>query len=208
MPNMPRSLLEPGALLENLSTVPYILVEALRNPEVETKIIDDFSRIGYPIEKISVVEKNVPGVSLGVPFIEIQEKDLKCATPQLAMSQGMYRAFSLIVIIEHILSIRQHCMVAIDDLGEGLDYQRATHIINLLFEKVKDSNIQLIVTSNDRFVINAVDSKDLILLERKGHIVVSFNYIKDKEKFDEFELTGLNNFDFFSGEMYKEEKDD
>jgi len=195
-----------GSILEDLGTVPYILVKALKNPEIEGKIISDFSRIGYPVEKISVLKRAIPGAPPGVLFVEVQEADLKCATPQLAMSQGMYRAFSLIVIVEHILSTGEQCTIAIDDLGEGLDYLRSTKLIELLFEKIKNSSVQLIVTSNDRFVINAIDMKKLILLERKGPVVASFNYIKDKEKFDDFEFTGLNNFDFFTNNTHEDKK--
>ncbi len=85
-----------------------------------------------------------------------------------------------------------------------MDYQRSSKIIELLIDKLDKSQIQLIATSNDRFLINAVDLKKLNLLERKGHFIFSYNYQNNKEKFDEFIYTGLSNFDFFSGKMYKE----
>lgn len=94
--------------------------------------------------------------------------------------------------------------MVIDDLGEGLDYERSTKITKLLFEKIKEARLQLIVTSNDRFLINAVDIKYLNLLERSAHVVTSYNYNNSKEKFEEFEFAGLNNFDFFAGKMYRE----
>jgi len=189
-------------LLENLSAVPYVLIDALKNSEIKQKIMNDFSNIGYPISKISVIKTNISKVGLGVPLIELQEVDLKCPTSQLNMSQGMYRALSLIVIIEHILSINKPSTVVIDDLGEGLDYSRATKIMNLLFKKVHNSKIQLIVTSNDRFLINATDVKYLNLLERTAHITKAFNYANSKKQFDDFIFTGLSNFDFLSTNFY------
>lgn len=192
------------ALLENLSTTPYLLLEASKDSEIIQAIIDDFSLIGYPIETVSVQSTRFPGVPGDVFVSFVKEKELACNTSQMQMSQGMYRAFSLVVIIQYLLKLQQECTVVIDDLGEGLDFERASKITSLLFDKIQESDIQLIVTSNDRFLINTVDMQYLNLLERNGHMVESYNYMNSKEKFDAFRFTGLNAFDFFSGKMYKE----
>ncbi len=198
----------PDDMLENLGTVPYLLAEAIRkNPEVLKNLMSDFSKVGYSAKAISIVKTILPGVAVGVPLLALQEVDLKCKTHQLAMSQGMYRAISLIIIIEHILMKYKHCSIAIDDLGEGLDYDRSVKLKNLLFKKIHKSDIQLIATSNDRFLINAIDLKYINLLERKGHVVSAFNYANSKKKFEEFKFTGLNTFDFFARKIYKEKID-
>lgn len=198
----------PEGLLQNLNTVPYLLKEALQNPQIKETIIGDFCSIGYPISEVRVTYELLPGAPPGIPFAELQEKDLKCPTKQLFMSQGMFRAFALIVIIEYILQMNKYCTVAIDDLGEGLDYDRATRLTQLLFSKAIGSKIQLLVTSNVRFLINNTNIEYLNILERHGHIVDSFNYLNSKEKFEEFKVSGLNTFDFFTGKMYKEGPDE
>ena len=203
----PRQITIPtnvDALLENLGTTPYLLLEALKDQEIMKAIIFDFSLIGYPINEISVKPTKFPGVPNDVLLSFVKELDLDCQTSQINMSQGMYRAFSLIVIIEYLLKLSQECTVVIDDLGEGLDFERSSKITKLLFDKIHNSNIQLIVTSNDRFLINTVDMQYINLLERNGHVVNAYNYVNSKEKFDEFRLTGLNTFDFFRGKMYQE----
>jgi len=201
--NIPTSV---DASLENLSTTPYLLLEALKDKDEELMkaIVLDFSLIGYPINGVFVRPTKFPGVPNDVLLSFVKEIDLVCQTSQVHMSQGMYRALSLIVIIEYLLKLHQECTVVIDDLGEGLDFERSSKITNLLFEKVKDSDIQLIITSNDRFLMNAVDMQYINLLERNGHVVEAYNYVNSKEKFDEFRLSGLNTFDFFRGKMYKE----
>lgn len=198
----------PAAILEDLNAVPFLLEEALKDSIVRDCIIKDFCDIGYPIREMRVTSKLIPNVPPNLKLVEIQEADLSCPTEQFAMSQGMFRAFSIVVITEYILKMNKYCTVAIDDLGEGLDYERSTKIINLLFDKIKGSKIQLIVTSNDRFLINASNMKYLNVLERQGHVVDSFNYVNSKEKFEEFESMGLNIFDFFSAKMYKDKKKD
>lgn len=203
IPNRPEILLEEF-LLEDLSATPYLLVSALKNRNIIDTIIEDFSTIGYPIKNITVSPKKVAGIQNDLFFAQVWEKDLSCPTDQLSMSQGMYRAFSLLVIIEHLLRLKKECTIVIDDLGEGLDFERSSKTTNLLFKKLQGSPIQLIATSNDRFLINNFNMKSLNLLERTGHVVTSYNYQNNKEKFDEFSYTGLSNFDFFSGKMYKE----
>ena len=192
--------------MEDLSTTPYLLQDALQDQETIDTIIKDFSDIGYPVDDVSVKTTRFPGSSetLEIPVAYVKEKNLACSTSQADMSQGMYRAFSLVVIVQYLRRLRQGCTIVIDDLGEGLDFERSSKIIGLLFEKLQNHPIQLIVTSNDRFLINTVDMEHLNLLERHGHIIDSYNYANSKEKFDAFRFTGLNTFDFLSGKMYKE----
>jgi hypothetical protein len=47
--------------------------------------------------------------------------------------------------------------ILIDDIGEGLDFDRSSRLIKLLIEIAeKNENIRLIMSTNDRFVMNAV----------------------------------------------------
>ena len=198
----------PEGFLQSLTTVPFILKEALQQtPQIKETIIKDLCSIGYPVNEVRVTNELLPGLPPGLPFAELQEKDLKCPTKQFQMSQGMFRAFALIVIVEYILEKNKYFTVIIDDLGEGLDYDRATKLTQLLFSKAEGSKMQLLVTSNVRFLINNTNIEYLNILERHGHVVESFNYLNSKEKFEEFKVTGLSAFDFFTGKMYKEGHD-
>ena len=91
----------------------------------------------------------------------------------------------------------------VDDLGEGLDFSRSSKLASLVFKKVQNTDIQLIVTTNDRFLMNSVDLKCWNIFERRGKHVTSFNYKNSKKAFDEFLLLGMNSFDFFANELYK-----
>jgi energy-coupling factor transporter ATP-binding protein EcfA2 len=192
------------SLLENLGATPYILADALKKKEIRNSIIEDFSAIGYPIENLDVISGKTSGFSGDRLISVVKEKGLSCKTEQDDMSQGMYRAFSLIVILEYLLRLDKECTVVIDDLGEGLDYERSNAVTGLLLKKLENSKIQFIATTNDRFMINAFDIENLNVLERNGHVVESYNYLNNRETFEEFKITGLNNFDFFMGKMYKD----
>src|SRR5262249_53342438 len=72
------------------------------------------------------------------------------------MSQGMFRALSILIQINYSqLARRAHCIL-IDDIGEGLDFDRSALLIQLLRRKAKDAAFQLVMSTNDQFVMNHV----------------------------------------------------
>ena len=100
-----------------------------------------------------------------------------------------------------ILNNIQSCFL-IDDIGEGLDYERASNLIKLVIEKAKSNNIQIIMSTNDRFVMNNVPLEYWAIINREGAKVKIFNRNNSNEMFEDFKYTGLNNFDLFSSDFY------
>jgi predicted ATPase len=88
--------------------------------------------------------------------------------------------------------------VLIDDIGEGLDFERSLQLIKLLLKKAQGSGVQLIMATNDRFVMNTAPLETWSVLQRSGGDSRVFNYGNSKAKFDEFKFAGMNNFDFFA----------
>ncbi len=191
-----------GAPLESLDSVPHLLKEALGKGVAAEAIVSDMRSVGYPIEKIAVKKLD----PLNALIITVQEQDIPCEIVQTEISAGMYRALSAVVILNYLLLQETPCTLAVDDIGEGLDFERSVNLIKLLLQKTKKSDIQLMLTSNDRHLLNAVDVQSWNILERKGGKVRAFNYANSKQAFDDFAMTGLSNFDFLSGRMYKETK--
>ena len=93
----------------------------------------------------------------------------------------------------------------IDDIGEGLDFERSSSLIRLLIKKASSSKFQLIMTTNDRFVMNNMPIKYWTILDRVGSECLVYNYRNSRKLFNEFELTGLNNFDLFSSNLFKKQ---
>jgi hypothetical protein len=121
------------------------------------------------------------------------------------MSQGMFRALSLFIQINYSLLASKPSCIVIDDIGEGLDYQRSSSIIKLLIEKAETGLVQLIMTTNDEFIMNGVPLEYWSVIERKSGISKLHNTFNTKEKFDQFEFIGLNNFDFFTSNFHLQE---
>lgn len=168
-------------------------------------IIQDMEVIGYELKEISaapprsIVFGGVPGEVVG---IDVHEVDLDGKTDQNDMSQGMFRALSLIIQITYSLLTNKPSCILVDDIGEGLDYNRSTALVKLLIEKAKQTSVQLIMATNDRFVMNNVPLEYWSVIQRIGNISKIHNYRNSPDLFKEFELTGLNNFDFFSSKYY------
>lgn len=184
--------------LVRLNTVPQV-IEKLDNISIKN-IINEFNSIGYDIEEIKVNVMNATPINIRI--LEIKEKGLKHYIKQIHLSQGMFRALALLIIINYLLTSKETSTILIDDLCEGMDFERATNFTKIVYEKLRNANIQLIATSNDSFLMNVVDIKYWNILKRKNTVVTAYNHVNSKEIFDEFKSTSLNNFDFLTSNYY------
>lgn len=171
-------------------------------------IVQDMAAIGYDISEVGVRAPQRVTVTGPVPAGEIvalyvQEKDLEAVTEQIHMSQGMFRALSVIIQMNYSEMASVPSCVLIDDVGEGLDFERSSSLIRLLVKKAERSSVQLVMATNDRFVMNNVPLTAWSLLDRAGPHCRVYNYKNSKDVFDRFRFTGLNNFDFFASDFLK-----
>ncbi len=180
------------------------------NKNFSELIIQDMNKIGYHIKSITLspVDINImgglpPTIKGEILAFNINEQGLYKQISQGEISQGMFRALVLIVNINYLLTKEGQYCILIDDIGEGLDFERASALIKLLIDKLSGSSVQLIMTTNDRFIMNSVPLKYWSIIDRRGADIKVFNYENTKEIFEEFAFTGLSNFDFFSTEFYE-----
>ena len=163
-------------------------------------IIEDMERLSYNLKEINASPlKYFPVSAFG---LNVQENDLQDTTDQREMSQGMFRALSLLVQLNYSLLSKIPSCILIDDIGEGLDYDRSKSLIDLIIEKVKGSFVQVIMTTNDRFVMNKIPLDYWSVIERIPKKSLFYNYQNSKETFDEYKYSGLSNFDFLATDFY------
>jgi AAA15 family ATPase/GTPase len=118
----------------------------------------------------------------------------------------MFRALSILICVDYaVLASRPSCIL-IDDIGEGLDFDRSCSLIRVLVDRAKSSEIQLVMTTNDRFVMNTVPLENWSVIQRRGGDCNVRNYRNAQKEFDEFKFTGLNNFDFLALDYLGAEK--
>ena len=168
--------------------------------EFEQAVINDMREIDYNIVEIGIAPpisirfvSNLPGEMVG---LYVREKDLSGIIDQYSMSQGMFRTLSIIIQVNYSQMAKKSTCILIDDIGEGLDFDRSCRLIDLLRKKAQESNVQLILATNDRFVMNRVPLEEWSVIQRQSNHVRVRNYENSRELFEEFKFTGLSNFSF------------
>ena len=176
----------------------------------EVMVKKDMARIDYDIENIGLAPpisfrfpSEIPGEAV---YLYVKEKDLPGNTDQNSMSQGMFRALSILIQVNYSQMAKKAACILIDDIGEGLDFDRSCKLISLLREKASGSNIQLVLSTNDRFVMNDVPLEDWSVIQRRGGCVNVRNYENSREVFEDFKYTGLSNFSFLELDYVNEKE--
>ena len=175
-------------------------------------ILEDMKEIGYYLEDVGSSEIDSAKVNGQLPYplvgIFVTELDLNSNTVQMDISVGMFRALSLLIQLNYALMSNAASLILVDDIGEGLDYERSCKLIRLLVSKAKDKEVQLVMSTNDRYVMNNVPLEKWTVLHRTGGSLRIFNYENSQEIFDDFKFSGLNNFDFFEYDYLNDIQDE
>ncbi len=163
-------------------------------------MLRDMKRVDYPIADIGTdppisfrVTAGVPGELVG---LWVREEGLRSVTDQHTMSQGMFRVLSLLTLLNYLSLAKKAGCILIDDIGEGLDFDRSCLLIDLLRESAAKSSVQLIMSTNDKFVMNKIPLEEWSVLQRQGSHLHVRNRENSRELFEEFKFTGLSNFSF------------
>lgn len=180
-------------LLTAVEDIPN-LFKSLKKDSI-TKIITDFNSLGYEVSDISSQDR------VEYSILYVKEKNISKALPHYKLSQGMFRTLAILVYVEYLISRKKPAMIIIDDFCEGLDYDRARKLGSLIFSKCENTDIQLVATSNDSFLMDEVDIKYWNILRRNGKKITCLNLQNSQILFRKFRLTGLSNFDLFSSDF-------
>ena len=157
------------------------------------ELLNYMVELGYGIDRIERYEKGN-----GAEMLRIFESGVKTPLTPFDLSNGMFRVFCVLLYMIHCSTLSDARCLMIDDLGEGLDYMRSTQLGKIVFSYCEKNHIQLIATSNDSFLMDAVDLKHWNILKREGGKVYSLNWMSNPDLFERFSRTGLSNFDILS----------
>ncbi len=187
----------------------YELVDGFTDEE-RKHVVEAANKIGFPIIDFDTFPRMMkrklssglefPDIYEKLQFTVFTEKDVEPILPFKAMSEGMRRTVLLLILLEKIVQYKSEAFLVVDDLGEGLDYTRATKVGRLLFDTCREHGIQLVAASNEEFMMNIVDIDCWNILVRHGQTVKSFTKDDAPELFEEFRFSGLDNFDFFTSD--------
>ena len=125
-----------------------------------------------------------------------------------AFSTGLIRVVALLTYLFHLSASGKSGLVLIDDLGEGLDYYRSTRLGKYVCDYCLDKGIQVILTTNDSFLMNVIDIDYWNILSRKGMVVSAVSSQTEPELFEQFRLTGLSNYDLFRSDFIERHRNE
>jgi len=167
-------------------------------------IIEDMRLLGYNLFDVGCtnIPMPIPGFGTNILGLFVREKGVQFDVLQNSMSQGMYRALALTISLNYSILNKNENLVVVDDIGEGLDFNRSNLLIELLITKIKTSDSQLVMTTNDQFVMNKVPLEYWSILTRQGSTVSVVNERNSPTEFENFKFIGLNNFDFFASNYF------
>lgn len=166
--------------------------------EQKERIILNANKLNYKITQIKV--EKIGDAKL--PFIV--ENGVKSPLPIFSLSTGMVCTIYILVLLEYLSTHDKPSCILIDDFSEGLDYERSKQLGRLIFDYSLEHDIDLIVSSNDSFLMDEISTDNWIILSRNGSIVKSISQRTHPDLFDEFSFTGLNNFTLFSSNFIKQ----
>lgn len=185
----------------------YIAAFSQYGEKFDKAIKRDMKALGYKLSDVGTddLRRHMPGLNVPEPMIGmfVVEADRQTQLVQNQMSQGMFRALALIIHINAASFGKKHTLVLVDDIGEGLDFERSATLIDVLIGHAKKSALQVIMTTNDRFVMNRVSLEYWIFLRRTKSTIRAFSERNSQQEFANFRDMGLSNFDFFTSASFK-----
>lgn len=193
--------IEKGQLQNHLHATIKLGKEHFRR-DFTSPILRDMKKIGYNLSDFGLTP--VVGLASNIKFsnsldtLYITEDGIDKKIMQNELSDGMLRALATLVHLHFIMLQKKFGCVLIDDIGEGLDFDRATKLISVVIELAEKSFFQLIMTTNDRFVMNNVSLDYWTILQRDFGKIQVFNKRNANNIFTDFEEYGFNNFDLFA----------
>lgn len=171
------------------------LVDTLTKDD-KKKVLESARRMGYEIIDMSTVK-----ATSEMEFVTVNERYIRNDVMDFQMSSGMMRVLYILCFLKYVKYGLKYSLLLIDDLGEGLDYNRAKLLGKKVFEDCDCEQLQLIASSNDSFMMDMVDISNWQIVRRKNSKLTVLNKTNTPELFKRFRITGLSNFDLFSSDF-------
>lgn len=179
-----------------VSPIPFSdLVKELSKEDVKN-VVAEAKELGYYLRNIGTVQANSE-----LKLVAISEEHVTDLLVDFQLSSGMLRVLYILCFLEYVKKMNGQRTLLIDDLGEGLDYSRATQLGKKVFETCENEGVQLIASSNDSFMMDVVDISKWQIIRRDNKKLTVLNQANTPELFHRFRMTGLSNFDLFSSDF-------
>ncbi len=186
--------------LHERATELFKLAFSMYSEEYSSLVAEYMRRVGFDVSKVCTTnyEGNIPFRNPVPPeILQVFESNLQIAINQQDISQGMFRCLATCIFLAYASLSDRSFVLIVDGVGEGLDYQRSQSLIDLLLDVASKRSVQLIMASNDHFVLNKVPLTSWVILRRNGMHITKYTSQTHKEEFARFRRLGLRNTDLF-----------
>jgi len=156
-------------------------------------VISKMKELDYEIDSIVPVK-----ISDKFNIVIVKEHGVNTPLYSALLSNGMLRVLYIFAYMAYLSTEQGARTLLVDDLGEGLDFSRSSKLSKIIFDYCEAHDIQLIVTSNDNFLMNAVHLDYWVILQRDGEHTTGISKKTHPDMFLKFKKMGLNNFDMLS----------
>lgn len=194
----------------NINPSMILTMSRSANPLAFSALVESMDERGKKnvIKSARALDYNVSDISLfkendGFKCVRIKEKGISESILEWQLSNGMLRTLYLLCFVEYIkksLSPKPSLLL-IDDMSEGLDYHRSVELGKMIFDNCEKYGLQIIASSNDAFLMDAISISNWQILLRKASKVDVINQYNNEDLFAKFRMTGLSNFDLFSSDF-------
>ena len=161
--------------------------------EKKNFVINKMKELDYEIDSI-----NPFNISDKINIVIIKEHGVNTPLFSSLLSNGMLRVLYIFAYMAYLSTEQGARTLLVDDLGEGLDFSRSSKLSKIIFDYCEEHDIQLIVTSNDNFLMNSVNLDYWVILQRDGVHTTEISKKTHPDMFHKFKKMGLNNFDMLS----------
>jgi energy-coupling factor transporter ATP-binding protein EcfA2 len=170
--------------------------------DLVSPVVSNMRKLGYELTDVGIMP--LTGVVSPIPTAQtpevlyVREVGIEKSLQQAEISSGMFRALALLIRLQLIQLEKKPACVLIDDIGEGLDFERAKDLIAIVIGMAQSGHSQYVMATNDRFVMNNVPLDYWCVIDREGGHVRTYTPRNSPATFNDFQELGFNNFDFFA----------
>lgn len=187
---------QPFAFLDRLGTAslvnPLPDIWQHLSSESQKQLIEDLQLLGFEINNILLIVED------GYNQLFISEKDIEHAILFNNAASSLQSTIAFLLYLNYLTEKKQILTFVVDDFGKGLDYVVAEKLTKLLLNKMRINNINLILSTSNHLVMNEIDVKMWNILIRNYSNVSALNYLNTRQRFENFRLAGLPNFNLFT----------
>lgn len=151
---------------ENGSNVSAVLHSICKDPELQKKLLEFIRSLPEQDIKDITFEET----SFGYVMLALEESfNASHPVPATLLSDGTLR---VLAIAAALLGAPRNALVVIEEIDNGIHPSRAKHLVNQMYSIAKSRGIQLLLTTHNPALMNAIPSKEL------GNVLCCFRDIK------------------------------